>query len=109
MHSLRVTERLKILNCQHEVNLTLTQSSPRGVAAYMERTRNTAREAGYVETVFGRRLWLPNIRSGVQGGRQGAERAAINAPMRGTAADLMKLAMIAVQGWLEHEKLATRW
>ncbi len=79
-----------------------------GVAAYMERTRNTAREAGYVETVFGRRLWLPDIRSGNQGRRQGAERAAINAPMQGTAADLIKLAMIAVQGWLEQEKLATR-
>jgi len=79
-----------------------------GVAAYMERTRNTAREAGYVETVFGRRLWLPDIRSSNQGRRQGAERAAINAPMQGTAADLIKLAMIAVQGWLEQEKLATR-
>ena len=79
-----------------------------GVAAYMERTRNVAREAGYVETVFGRRLWLPDIRSSNQGRRQGAERAAINAPMQGTAADLIKLAMIAVQGWLEQEKLQTK-
>ncbi len=79
-----------------------------GVAAYMERTRNTAREAGYVETVFGRRLWLPDIHSGNQGRRQGAERAAINAPMQGTAADLIKLAMIAVQGWLEQSKLQTK-
>ena len=79
-----------------------------GVKAYMDRTRNEAREQGFVETVFGRRLWLPDIKSGNQGRRQGAERAAINAPMQGTAADLIKLAMIAVQGWLETEKLATR-
>ena len=79
-----------------------------GVAAYMQRTRAEAHERGYVETVFGRRLWLPDIKSGNQGRRQGAERAAINAPMQGTAADLIKLAMIAVQGWLEAEKLATR-
>ncbi len=79
-----------------------------GVKAYMDRTRNEAHERGYVETVFGRRLWLPDIRSGNQGRRQGAERAAINAPMQGTAADLIKLAMIAVQGWLETEKLETR-
>ncbi len=79
-----------------------------GVAAYMQRTRTEATERGYVETVFGRRLWLPDIRSSNQGRRQGAERAAINAPMQGTAADLIKLAMIAVQGWLETEKLATK-
>ncbi len=79
-----------------------------GVAAYMERTRNAARESGFVETVFGRRLWLPDIRSANQGRRQGAERAAINAPMQGTAADLIKLAMIAVQGWLETAKLQTK-
>ncbi len=79
-----------------------------GVKQYMERTRAEANERGYVETVFGRRLWLPDIRSSNQGRRQGAERAAINAPMQGTAADLIKLAMIAVQGWLEKEKLATR-
>ena len=74
----------------------------------MERTRAEAHERGYVETVFGRRLWLPDIRSGNQARRQGAERAAINAPMQGTAADLIKLAMIAVQGWLEKENLATK-
>jgi len=79
-----------------------------GVAAYMERTRAEAKSRGYVETVFGRRLWLPEIRSGNPARRQGAERAAINAPMQGTAADLIKLAMIAVQGWIERERLATR-
>ena len=79
-----------------------------GVAAYMERTRNEAKERGYVETVFGRRLWLPDIRSANQARRAGAERQAINAPMQGTAADLVKLAMIAVQGWIEKEMLATK-
>jgi DNA polymerase I len=79
-----------------------------GVAQYMERTRMEARERGYVETVFGRRLWLPDIRSSNMQRRQGAERQAINAPMQGTAADLIKLAMVAVQSWLEQEKLATK-
>ncbi len=72
-----------------------------GVAAYMERTRETAHRQGYVETLFGRRLWLPELRHGAAGRRQGAERAAINAPLQGTAADLVKRAMIAVQDWLE--------
>jgi DNA polymerase-1 len=79
-----------------------------GVAKYMESTRQTAREQGYVETVFGRRLWLPEIRSSNQGRRAGAERAAINAPMQGTAADLIKLAMIAVQGWIDAGGLGTK-
>ncbi|MDP3033419.1 MAG: DNA polymerase I [Rhodocyclaceae bacterium] len=79
-----------------------------GVARYMEETRGFAREQGYVETVFGRRLWLPEIRASNAARRQGAERAAINAPMQGTAADLIKLAMIAVQDWLDKEKLQSR-
>lgn len=79
-----------------------------GVAMYMENTRRVAREQGYVETVFGRRLQLPEIRGASGPRRQGAERAAINAPMQGTAADLIKLAMVAVQDWLEAEKLQTR-
>ncbi len=79
-----------------------------GVAQYMERTRLAAREHGYVETVFGRRLWLPEIKGSNGPRRQGAERAAINAPMQGTAADLIKLAMIAVEAWLEKEQLKTR-
>ncbi len=79
-----------------------------GVAEYMRVTREQAREQGYVETVFGRRLWLPEIRSSNGARRQGAERAAINAPMQGTAADLIKLAMIAVQHWLEAGKLKTK-
>jgi DNA polymerase-1 len=76
-----------------------------GVAEYMRQTREKAREQGYVETVFGRRLWLPEIRSSNGARRQGAERAAINAPMQGTAADLIKLAMIAVQRWLAADGL----
>jgi len=79
-----------------------------GVKRYMDETRAQARDAGYVETVLGRRLWLQEIRSSNQGRRQGAERAAINAPMQGTAADLIKLAMIAVQGWLDRDKLKSR-
>ena len=79
-----------------------------GVAAYMERTRAQAREQGYVETVFGRRLWLPEIGSSNMGRRQMAERAAINAPMQGTAADLIKLAMIDVHAWLRRENLGAR-
>ena len=79
-----------------------------GVADYMQRTRVLARTQGYVETVFGRRLWLPDINAGGGPRRQAAERAAINAPMQGTAADLIKLAMIAVQRWLDGERLATK-
>ena len=79
-----------------------------GVASYMQRTREAARSQGYVETVFGRRLYLPEINAKNPARRQGAERAAINAPMQGTAADLIKLAMIAVQGWLDAEKLASK-
>jgi DNA polymerase I len=79
-----------------------------GVANYMQSTRERAKQQGYVETVFGRRLWLPEINGGNGMRRQAAERAAINAPMQGTAADLIKLAMVAVQNWLEKEKLQSR-
>jgi DNA polymerase-1 len=78
-----------------------------GVDRYMKETRELARTQGYVETVLGRRLWLPEVKSSNAGRRQGAERAAINAPMQGTAADIVKLAMIQVQGWLEKEKLSS--
>ncbi|MEN7430531.1 DNA polymerase I [Chromobacterium sp. TRC.1.1.SA] len=79
-----------------------------GVAEYMQTTREKAREQGYVETVFGRRLYLPDIKLSNPGRRAGAERAAINAPMQGTAADLIKLAMIAVQAWLERDGLQSK-
>ena len=79
-----------------------------GVAEYMRRTRDLARAQGFVETVFGRRLWLPDIKAAGGPRRAGAERAAIHAPMQGTAADLIKMAMIAVQAWLDRETLRTR-
>ena len=79
-----------------------------GVARYMDDTRSSAKVKGYVETVFGRRLWLPEINGGNGPRRQAAERAAINAPMQGTAADLIKMSMIAVQGWLEREGAKSR-
>jgi len=79
-----------------------------GVKRYMDETRERARSQGYVETVFGRRLWLPEIRSGSPQRRQAAERAAINAPMQGTAADLIKLAMVSVQDWLDASGFASR-
>jgi DNA polymerase-1 len=79
-----------------------------GVKEYMERTRETARNLGYVETVFGRRLYLPEIKSSNGARRQGAERAAINAPMQGTAADLIKLAMIAVHNWIATSQIKSR-
>ncbi|MEH4625114.1 MULTISPECIES: DNA polymerase I [Phytobacter] len=75
-----------------------------GVLDYMERTRAQAKEQGYVETLEGRRLYLPDIKSSNAARRAGAERAAINAPMQGTAADIIKRAMIAVDAWLQTEK-----
>ncbi|WP_312973757.1 DNA polymerase I [Atlantibacter sp.] len=75
-----------------------------GVRDYMERTRQQAKEQGYVETLDGRRLYLPDIKSSNAARRAGAERAAINAPMQGTAADIIKRAMIAVDAWLEKEQ-----
>jgi DNA polymerase-1 len=78
-----------------------------GAKRYMDETRQRARELGYVETVYGRRLWLPELKSGAPVRRQAAERAAINAPMQGTAADLIKLAMISVQKWLDESRLKT--
>ena len=79
-----------------------------GVKRYMDDTRAQAKEMGYVETVFGRRLWLPEINSPNGPSRAGAERAAINAPMQGTAADLIKLAMVAVQDTLDAEGRASK-
>ena len=79
-----------------------------GVREYMQNTREIAKTQGYVETYFGRRLWVPEINSPNVQRRNGAERAAINAPMQGTAADLIKLAMIAVDKWLREEKLQTK-
>jgi DNA polymerase-1 len=79
-----------------------------GVRAYMDRIRTEARERGYVETLFGRRLWTDEIRSRNPQRRQAAERAAINAPMQGTAADIIKRAMIDVDAWIQAEKAPAR-
>ena len=79
-----------------------------GVLQYMERTRQEAREQGYVQTVFGRRLWLAEIQSPNGPRRQAAERAAINAPMQGTAADLIKMAMIRVDALLREHAMRSR-
>jgi DNA polymerase-1 len=74
----------------------------------MDDTRQSAKDNGYVETYFGRRLWVPEINSANGTRRAGAERAAINAPMQGTAADLIKLAMIAVHKWMVNEGLQSK-
>ncbi|MGL4667527.1 MAG: DNA polymerase I, partial [Saezia sp.] len=79
-----------------------------GVRRYMDETKQKAKELGYIETVFGRKLYLPEINSPNGPRRSGAERAAINAPMQGTAADLIKLAMIAMEKHLQAEKKQTR-
>jgi DNA polymerase-1 len=79
-----------------------------GVQAYMNNIRHTAAEQGYVETAFGRRLYLPEINSRNGMRRQAAERTAINAPMQGTAADIIKLAMIHVDDWLQNSNLQSR-
>ena len=79
-----------------------------GVRAFMEATREQARKQGYVETLFGRRLYLPDINARNQQVRAGAERTAINAPMQGTAADIIKRAMLAVDVWISDQKPAVR-
>jgi DNA polymerase-1 len=79
-----------------------------GVKQYMDDIRAKASEAGYVETVFGRRLYLPEINARNAQRRQYAERSAINAPMQGTAADIIKRAMITVHGWLNEEQPGAR-
>ena len=76
-----------------------------GVADYMERIKQEALEQGYVETVFGRRLWFKEIQGAKGPRRANAERQAINAPMQGTAADLIKMAMVAVQKFIDEKKL----
>ena len=79
-----------------------------GVADYMARTREAAHDTGYVETLKGRRLYLPEINARNRQRQQAAERTAINAPMQGTAADIIKMAMLAVDDWLTHSSLSAR-
>src|SRR5688500_16717527 len=100
MSAFGLARQLGIARGEAQDYIALYFSRYPGVRDYMERTRQQAREQGYVETVFGRRLYLDYIHKGNQAQRAGAERAAINAPMQGTAADIIKRAMIAVDAWL---------
>jgi DNA polymerase-1 len=100
MSAFGLATRLGISRGEAQDYIALYFSRYPGVREYMERTRQQAREQGYVETVFGRRLYLENINARSQGLRAGAERAAINAPMQGTAADIIKRAMVEVDAWL---------
>jgi DNA polymerase-1 len=107
MSAYGLASQLNIENSAAKQYIDLYFARYPGVKRYMDSTREQAKAQGFVETWFGRRLWLPEINGANGMRRQAAERAAINAPMQGTAADLIKLAMIAVQDWLEKEKLAT--
>ncbi|MEO7387236.1 MAG: DNA polymerase I [Gammaproteobacteria bacterium] len=100
MSAFGLARQLGIARNEAQTYVDLYFSRYPGVKAYMDRTRVQAREQGYVETVFGRRLYLPDIRARQPARRQYAERSAINAPMQGTAADIIKKAMISVDHWL---------
>jgi DNA polymerase-1 len=107
MSAFGLARQLGIARGEAQDYIALYFSRYPGVRDYMEGTRQQAREHGYVETVFGRRLYLEYINKGTQGQRAGAERAAINAPMQGTAADIIKRAMIGVDAWLaDHRQQA---
>jgi DNA polymerase-1 len=101
MSAFGLARQLKIERAAAQAYVDLYFARYPGVKEFMERTRALAHQQGYVETLFGRRLYLTEINASNQARRQGAERAAINAPMQGTAADLIKRAMIAVDRWLE--------
>jgi len=102
MSAFGLAKQLQIERKQAQLYIDQYFSQYPGVKAYMDNTREQARELGYVETVFGRRLYLPDIKSKNHNMRQYAERTAINAPMQGTAADIIKRAMIAVDKHLGH-------
>ncbi len=108
MSAYGLASQLNIENSAAKQYIDLYFARYPGVKRYMDDTRLQAKEQGYVETVFGRRLWLPEINGSNGMRRQAAERAAINAPMQGTAADLIKLAMIAVQDWLEQDQIKSK-
>jgi DNA polymerase-1 len=105
MSAFGLATRLGIERSQAQRYVELYFQRYPGVRRYMDDTRQLAKERGYVETVFGRRLYLNEINSRNAGLRQGAERAAINAPMQGTAADIIKRAMIDVHRWLTNSRL----
>jgi len=108
MSAFGLASRLGIERSQAQRYVELYFQRYPGVRRHMEETRQIARERGYVETVWGRRLYLNEIRSRNSALRQGAERAAINAPMQGTAADIIKRAMIDVDRWLQDSRLEAR-
>jgi len=108
MSAFGLGRQLKIGRNQAQEYIDLYFARYPGVQAYMDRIRESAAEKGYVETLAGRRLYLPEINSSNGMRRQAAERTAINAPMQGTAADIIKLAMIAVDQWLQEEGLASK-
>ena len=103
MSAFGLSRQLKIGRAEAQAYMDTYFMRYPGVQQFMEDTRARAREQGYVETLFGRRLYLPDINAGNMQRRQGAERAAINAPMQGTAADIIKRAMISVDAWLQGE------
>jgi len=105
MSAFGLAQQLKIERSAAQQYIDLYFARYPGVKAFMDRTRAQAHEQGYVETVFGRRLYLPEINASNQARRQYAERTAINAPMQGTAADLIKLAMLAVDRWIRESGL----
>ncbi len=104
MSAFGLARQLRIERAAAQAYVDLYFARYPGVKDFMERTRALAHRQGYVETLFGRRLYLTEINSSNQARRQAAERAAINAPMQGTAADLIKRAMIAVDAWLERAR-----
>jgi len=108
MSAFGLARQLSITRGEAQTYIDLYFARYPGVKNYMDRTREQAREMGYVETVFGRRLYLPEIRSSNASLRQYAERSAINAPMQGTAADIIKRAMIEVDHWLQNSLLGAR-
>jgi len=105
MSAFGLAQQLKIERSAAQQYIDLYFARYPGVKAFMDRTRIQAHDQGYVETVFGRRLYLPEINASNQARRQYAERTAINAPMQGTAADLIKLAMLAVDRWIRESGL----
>ena len=105
MSAFGLAQQLKIERSAAQQYIELYFARYPGVKAFMDRTRAQAHTQGYVETVFGRRLYLPEINASNQARRQYAERTAINAPMQGTAADLIKLAMLAVDSWIRESAL----
>ncbi|MDH3376512.1 MAG: DNA polymerase I [Gammaproteobacteria bacterium] len=108
MSAFGLAQQLRIDRAQAQDYIDLYFARYPGVKAFMDNTRAVAHERGYVETVYGRRLYLPEIDSRNYNRRQYAERTAINAPMQGTAADLIKLAMLAVDRWITDSKVDVR-